>query len=163
MNRMSIMARKKKTNKKDVIIKEYYEIEVKDWEVSCHFGINTAPKDLIPGLFWEGSTLILTGGIISPLLDKANRVVIQISANPQLDDHWQSKPTIISAKAIGWMEIPRGDDRLIFNCSVPSQSLLFIAIAIQVGKIKYVSISGTKLKWRRGTISSINLSTHREE
>lgn len=98
---------KEKTNKKDVIIKECYEIEVKDWEVSCHFGINTAPKDLIPGVYWEGSTLILTGGIISPLLDKANRAVIQITANPQLDDHWQPKPTIISAKAIGWMEIPR--------------------------------------------------------
>ena len=162
MNRMLIMARKKKTNKKDVI-KEYYEIEVKDWEVSCHFGINTAPKDLIPGVYWEGSTLILTGGIISPLLDKANRAVIQITANPQLDDHWQPKPTIISAKAIGWMEIPRGDDRIIFNCSVPSQSLLFIAIAIQAGKIKYVSIFGTKLRWRQGTISSINLSAHRED
>lgn len=162
MNRMSIMTRKKNTNKNDVI-KECYEIEVKDWEVSCHFGINIAPKDLIPGVYWEGSTLILTGEIISPLLDKANRAVIQITANPQLDDHWQSKPTIISAKAIGWMEIPRGDDRVIFNCSVPSQSLLFIAIAIQAGKIKYVSISGTKLKWRRGTISGINLSAHREE
>ncbi len=156
------MTRKKNTNKNDVI-KECYEIEVKDWEVSCHFGINIAPKDLIPGVYWEGSTLILTGGIISPLLDKANRAVIQMTADPQLDDHWQPKPTIISAKAIGWMEIPRGDDRVIFNCSVPSQSLLFIAIAIQVGKIKYVSISGTKLKWRRGTISGINLSTNREE
>jgi len=156
------MTRKKNTNKNDVI-KECYEIEVKDWEVSCHFGINIAPKDLIPGVYWEGSTLILTGGIISPLLDKANRAVIQITANPQLDDHWQPKPTIIFAKAIGWMEIPRGDDRVIFNCSVPSQSLLFIAIAIQAGKIKYVSISGTKLKWRRGTISGINLSAHREE
>ena len=162
MNRMSIMTRKKNTNKNDVI-KECYEIEVKDWEVSCHFGINIAPKDLIPGVYWEGSTLILTGEIISPLLDKANRAVIQITADPQLDDHWQPKPTIISAKAIGWMEIPRGDDRVIFNCSVPSQSLLFIAIAIQAGKIKYVSISGTKLKWRRGTISGINLSAHREE
>ena len=156
------MTRKKNTNKNDVI-KECYEIEVKDWEVSCHFGINIAPKDLIPGVYWEGSTLILTGEIISPLLDKANRAVIQITADPQLDDHWQPKPTIISAKAIGWMEIPRGDDRVIFNCSVPSQSLLFIAIAIQAGKIKYVSISGTKLKWRRGTISGINLSAHRED
>ena len=156
------MTRKKNTNKNDVI-KECYEIEVKDWEVSCHFGINIAPKDLIPGVYWEGSTLILTGEIISPLLDKANRAVIQITADPQLDDHWQPKPTIISAKAIGWMEIPRGDDRVIFNCSVPSQSLLFIAIAIQAGKIKYVSTSGTKLKWRRGTISSINLSTQRDE
>ncbi|HOQ42229.1 MAG TPA: hypothetical protein PK178_08745 [Smithellaceae bacterium] len=156
------MARKKKANKNDVI-KECYEIEVKDWEVSCRFGINIAPKDLIPGVYWEGSTLILTGEIISPLLNKANRTVIQITANPQLDDHWQSKPTIISAKAIGWMEIPRGDDRVIFNCSVPSQLLLFIAIAIQAGKIKYVSISGTKLRWRRGTISDINLSAHREE
>jgi hypothetical protein len=83
--------------------------------------------------------------------------------DPKLDDHWQPKPTIISAKAIGWMVIPRGNDNLTFYCSVPSRSLPYMALAVQSGKIKYASIFGTKLKWRQGTISSLSLSTHREE
>ena len=156
------MAQKQKT-KTNIPIKESYEIEVKDWEADYHFGINTAPKDLIEGVYWEYSKLILMGRILLPALDKATRARIEISGDPQLDDHWQQKPTIISAKAIGWMEIPRGDDRLILYCSVPSRSLPYIALAVQSGKLKFALIFGTKLKWRRGTISSFSLSTHREE
>jgi hypothetical protein len=152
----------KRKKEKNIVIKELYEIEVEEWEVDYFFGMNIAPKDLIDGLYWEGSKLILLGRIISPSLDKASKTRIEIAADPRLDDHWQPKPTIISAKAIGWMEIPRGDDRLIFNCSVPSRVLPYIALAVQSGKIKYASISGTKLKWRQGTISCLSLSTHRE-
>lgn len=80
-----------------------------------------------------------------------------------MDDHWKEKPTITSAKTIGWMEIPRGDDTLIFYCWIPLQSMSFITLAVDSGKIKYVSIYGTKLKWRKGTISSIWLSKELEE
>jgi hypothetical protein len=156
------LARKRKT-KINTPIRESYQIEVEDWEVDYHFGMNTAPKDLIEGVYWEYSKLILIGRIILPSLKQASKARVEISGDPQMDDHWQPKPTIISAKAMGWMEIPRGDDRLILHCSVPSRSLPFIALAVQSGKIKYASIFGTKLKWRQGTISSLYLSTHREE
>ena len=156
-----IMTQKRKT--KSTLITESYEIEVEDWEVNYHFGMNTAPKDLIEGVYWEYSELILIGRIILPALEKASKARIEIADDPKLDDHWQPKPTIISAKAIGWMVIPRGDDSLIFYCSVPSRSLPYIALAVQSGKIKYATISGTKLKWRQGTISTLILSTHREE
>ena len=153
----------KRRKKKSIQITESYEIKVEDWEVDYFFRLNTAPKDIIPGVYWESSRLILIGSIIKPAIEKTSKARIEIAADPQLDDHWQSKPTIVSAKAIGWMEIPRGDDRIIFNCSIPSRSLPYIALAIQSGKIGYVSISGTKLKWRRGTISDLSLSTQRED
>ncbi len=156
-----IMVQKRK-KQKNIVIRERYEVEVEEWEVDYFFGINTVPK-VIDGVYWEGSRLILLGRIISPNLEKVSKARIEIAADPQLDDHWQSKPTIISAKAMGWMEIPRGDDRLIFNCSVPSRVLPYLTLAVQSGKIKYASISGTKLKWRQGTISCLGLSTHRED
>jgi len=154
---------KKRNRKKDIPITVSYEIEVEDWDVSYYFGLNIAPKDLIQGAYWETAKLILVGRIIQPVLEKAGKAMIEIASDPQMDDHWQSKPTIVSAKAIGWMEIPRGDDKLTFYCSVPSRSLPFIALAAQSGKIKYASMSGTKLKWRRGTVSSLSLSMHRED
>ena len=156
------MAQKRK-KKKNTLINESYEIEVEDWEVSYYFGINMAPKDLIEGAYWETSKLILIGRIILPVLKKTSKATIEIAGDPQMDDHWQSKPTIVSAKAIGWMEIPRGDNKLIFCCSVPSRSLPCITLAVQSGKIKYASLFGTRLKWRRGTISSLSLSKHGED
>ena len=154
---------KRPGKKKKVVEKEYYEIKVEDWYASYHFGLNTLLKDFIEGVYWENSKLILTGKILTPDLEKANKVRIELSAEPQMDDHWRDKPTILSAKAIGWMEIPRGDDTLIFHCSIPSQSMPYITLAIDSGKIRYVSIFGTKLKWRKGTISSVSLSKWREE
>ncbi len=156
------MVQKRKI-KKNIVITESYEIEIEDWEVNYHFGINNAPKDLIEGAYWEYSHLILMGKIILPAIEKISKARIELAEDPRMDDHWQTKPTIISAKAMGWMEIPNGTDRLLCYCSVPSRSLPYIAVAIQSGKIKYASIFGTKLKWRRGTISSLNLSTCREE
>lgn len=156
------MAQKRKP-KENIVIQELYEIEVDDWEVNYHFGINILPKDIIDGVYWEDSKLILMGHIISPTLKIVSKARIEIAGDPMLDDHWQSKPTIISAKAMGWMEITRGDNILIFNCSVPSRSLPFLVPAVRSGKIKYASIFGSKLKWRQGTISRLRLSAHREE
>jgi len=151
------MAHKQKKN--DLII-ELYKIEVEDWEADYYFGI--APKNIIEGVYWEGASLIITGKLISPILNAASKARVVIKGDPQLDDHWQQKPTIISAKAIGWMDIPRGDDRLIFYCSVPCHSLQYLAHAVHAKKIKYISINGTKLKYRQGTISNIDLSSQME-
>ena len=54
------MAKKRKRKKKEPE-NETYEIEVEDWETAYHFAINTMPKDLIEGVYWEHSKLILTG------------------------------------------------------------------------------------------------------
>ena len=156
------MAKKRKKKKKDPE-EVMYEIEVEDWEADYHFGLNPLRKDFGEGVYWEHPKLIITGKIISPVLEKANKSRVELASDPQKDDYWKAEPTIRSAKAIGWMEIPRGDDTLIFYCSIPSQSLPFTTLAVDSGKIKFVTIWGTKLKWRRGTISSISLSKEREE
>jgi hypothetical protein len=109
------MAKKRKTKKKTPE-PEWYEIEIEDWEVYYHFGLNTGSKDLVEGAYWEFSNLVLTGKILSPVLEKANKSKITISDDHQLDDHWKPQPTVISAKGIGFMEIPRGDDTLMFYC-----------------------------------------------
>ena len=154
---------KKRKSKKEKVENETYEIIVEDWEIAYSFSLNTLPKDLIEGAYWEYLKLILKGNILSPALEKAGKARIEVAPEPQMDDHWKQKPTIISAKAIGWMEIPRGDDTLIFQCSVPSRSLPLVTMAVESGKIKFVSISGTTLKWRKGTIFRISLSKDRDE
>ena len=156
------MAKKGKTKRKKPET-EYYEIEVDDWEVDYHFSINTLPRDLNDGVYSEYATLILTGKILSPIIEQASKARIRISTDPEMDDHWKVNPTIQSAKAIGSMVIPRGEDILEFFCSVPTRSLPFIAMAAESKKVRFVLVFGTKLKWRQGTISSVSLSTNREE
>ena len=76
------MAKKQKKKKREEPEKLRYEIEVEDWEEAYHFGLNTLPRDLIEGLYWECSKLILTGKILSPVLEKAGKTKIEIVADP---------------------------------------------------------------------------------
>lgn len=158
-----MVKKRKKQKKKKESEPQWYEIEINDWEGDYHFGLSQMPKDLHDGLFWERSSLILWGTILSPVVGKASKAKVELSAMPEMDDHWTTNPTIPSAKGIGWIEIPRGEDTLIFSCRIPSQSLQNVILAAQAGRIGFVSIFGTKLKWRRGTISSVTLSRTRGE
>lgn len=153
------MANKRKKQK--VREKLSYEIEVKDWEGYYHFGI--APKNLDMGAYWEISNLIILGNILRPDLKIATKASIDLSADPETTDHWSREPTIKSAKAIGYMEVPRGEEVLQIRCSIPPRQSNSIHVAVASGKIKYITIFGEKLKWRKGVVTSISLSTEREE
>lgn len=151
----------KKRKKKKVQENQRYEIEVMDWEVYHHFGI--APKNLFKGSYWEISNLILSGKIISPELKIAEKAKIDLSSEPEMEDHWKTEPTILSAKAIGYMEVPRGEDVLQMHCSIPPRVSNNIQLAVASRKIKYVSVFGEKLKWRRALVFSVTLSAELEE
>ncbi|MFC1577607.1 hypothetical protein ACFL36_01215 [Thermodesulfobacteriota bacterium] len=151
----------KKQKKKKVREKLSYEIEVTDWDVYYHFGI--APKHLDMGAYWETSNLTLLGKILRPDLKIATKARIEFSADPEMTDYWSREPTIKSAKAVGFMEVPRGEGILQIRCSIPPRLSNNIHVAVSSGKIKYVTIFGEKLKWRKGLITSISLSAEREE
>ena len=151
------MTRKRKQS---IPIKEFYKIEVEDWEADYFFGL--APQKVIEGVYWEVSDLIIIGRLISPVLNIVGKVRVKIKADPEVDDHWKSNPTITSAKAIGRMEILR-DNTMEFSCSVPSYSLPYLAQAAHANKIRYISINGTKLRYKSGTISHISLSSQKED
>lgn len=152
-----------KSKSKKEVQKEWYELLVEDWIMEYQFELNTAPKDLVPGLFWEHATCILIYKLTSPDLKYGNKARIEIVGKPELDDHWAPGTNVKSAIGIGSIEIPRGDDAIRFYCMVPSRSFQSIPIAASSGKIKYVTISGTKLRYRRGDVSGITLRTNCDE
>ncbi len=57
------------------------------------------------------------------------------------------------------MKISKDENTLYLNCAVPTRSFNLLPIAIASGKIKHASITETKIKWRKGEIYRINLST----
>ena len=157
------MATKRKKGKKTKPETERYDFVVEDWEMDYHFELNSTLRDLIDGVFWENSKCTLIGKLVSPVVKNANKARVEIVDKPEFDDHWADTPTVKTAKGIGVIDLPRGDDTLIFYCLVPSRSFQYISSAASSGKIKLASIFGTKLKWRTGDIYSISLSTNREE
>ena len=70
------------------------------------FALNTRLRDLFDGAYMEHSILILTGNILLPPLEKAGKDRIQIADDSRMDDYCKPEPSVISAKAIGWREIP---------------------------------------------------------
>jgi hypothetical protein len=157
------MSKKQKKRKKIKREKERYEIEIEDWEVYYHFGVNIGRSDYIPGNFWEISSITLWGKIVSPILKTASKAKLEISAKPDLDDHWKESPTEKLPSGVGLMEIPRGHDTLHLYCWIPSRSFIYIPVAASSGRIRHVSVYGEKLKWRRGRIFYISVTTNREE
>ena len=141
-----------------------YLIEINNWEAYYNFGI--APenlKEIIRGTYWETSVLILFGKILIPELKNAKTAKVELSAEPEKSDHWTEKPTIISAKAIGFMEIPYRKDILEMRCGLPPRLHHSIHLSLLLGKIKYVSVFGEKLKWRKGTMFDVTLSPNYDE
>ena len=151
------MVRRKK---KSVPVIERYEIEADDWEADYYFGLN--PRSNIEHVYWEISNLIIIGRLISPVLNIVGKVRVLINADPEVDDHWKPNPTITGAKAIGRMAILR-DNTMEFYCSVPTYSLPYLAQAAHANKIRYISITGTKLRYKEGVISHISLSSQKED
>ena len=151
------MPRKAKKRKKKEPADQTYIIEVVDWEFDYLFGINNFKSDVISGDYLDCTTLILLGKIISPTLKNIRQVGIRISENPGLDDHWHKE--IVVRPAIGWIEILRGNDVLEMNCEVPSRSFKSISIAVASKKVRFATIVGTELKWRKGKIFQVILST----
>jgi hypothetical protein len=155
------MAKKRKTRRAPE--NETYEIEVQDWEFYNHFGINIFPNDYVQGDFSEDSSLSLMGKIVSPILKNATKATINIWEKPELDDHWKETPSDKPPSSIGSMQFLRDNETLHLMCWVPSRSFKNISVAVASGKIKHALVFGEKLKWRRGNIFYISLSTSRDE
>lgn len=151
------------TCKKEKPEYENYEIEIQDYEVDYHFGIDSAWRRITEGDYWEGLTLKLLGKVLYPELKNASKAEVVLSAEPKLENHWKERHRDNPPSSIGMNQILNDNETLYSICWVPSSSLQFIAVAVSNGKVRLASIYGERLKWRRGSIIRINLSTNRED
>lgn len=139
---------------------EYYKIEVDDWDVGFDFGVNDLLKDFFNVTFLETSRLIFTGKLTPTIKKNINRAVVKIIANEGLDDHRKKEFDEYEGKLIGQIEKPMDEEILIFLCHVPSR--LFHNLAAQSGKINFIKIRGSKVRYRKGDIFDVDLSSSAE-
>lgn len=157
------MPRKRRKTKKKVTETERYEVQVGEWDVDFFFHLNQGNRDIFSGVFWEHSHVGFTGELLSPQMKYGNEVRVEVKCEPELDDHWQRNSTVEKYKAIGFFKVPRGSDIIEFNCWIPSRQFQYILTAAAADKIKFASIFGTKMKWRKGKIFNLDMSTFQEE
>jgi hypothetical protein len=156
-------SKKPKKRKKKKTEYENYEIEIEDYEVDYHFGINFAGRCIAEGDYWEGVTLKLLGKLLYPELKNASKAEIVLSAEPGLDNHWKATHRDNPPYSIGRNQILNENETLFSVCWIPASSLQFLAVAVSNGKVGLASMYGEKLKWRQGSIFRISLSTTCEE
>lgn len=153
------MVRKKKKIHKT----ERYEISCHDWEVYHHLNAQKNMLDFADGIYWEGSSVSFMGNLKSPKIKTANKVEIIINSDPQKDEHWKITRQDDKTEIIGFMEIPRQDKTLRINVWLPNRIFQNILLSLNQNKIRYASVFGEKLKWRKGRVYSISLSTKCED
>jgi hypothetical protein len=140
---LKIMPPKRKRKKPE---NKSYEIEVQDWKVYFHFGVNITRNRFDDGDYSEDSSLTLTGKILSPALKNVSKAEVNIWESQELDDHWKDAPTENQSYSIGMMQILRDNETLHCICWVPSRTFTNISGAAAAGKIKHAHIYGEKLK-----------------
>jgi len=156
------MSKKSKKRKKKKPEKEFYQIEIEDWKVNHHFGVHLSRNVFGPEDFREDSCLTLLGTIGSPIIKNVTRAIINFCENPELDDHLKGTSTE-RPSSIGWMEVLRDKITLNLTFWIPSRLFKNISLSMASGKTKYASVCGEKLKWGRGSIFWVSLSTTHEE
>jgi hypothetical protein len=155
------MVQKGKKHKSKKVENDRYEFQIEGWKPYLMFKLTSSMNDNFNSDYWELSTLTMSAKILSPILKSNNMANIEIVEKPDLDDHWKQDKTG-KPKAIGFMQLQE-DDTLFVYCSVTSRTFRNLSMALGFEKIKFASVFGTKLKWRKGKVFDINFSTDREE
>ena len=155
--------RKPKSQKKKKPENENYEFVIDDFDVDYHFGVNLSRDRIYDGNYWEGATINLNGKVTSPKIKNINKAVIALAARHELNEHWKDSPQEKPPNSIGMMQILNDNETLHSVCFVPSQSFPFIISAVVSGKVKFATIYGEKLRWRRAFISYFNIFTKLED
>jgi len=157
------MASKPKSRKMRKPVPANYEIEIQDWGVYFHLATTLGRSRAHDGDYAEDSCLFLYGKVLSPSIKDVTKVELNIWERPELNDHWKNTPSEKPPSSVGMLQILRDKITLHGICWVPERLFRNIFEATAVGKIKYVSVNGEKLRWGRGWIANISFSTSREE
>lgn len=129
-----------------------YVITVDDWEYAYSCSINHRGKSCV-GSYRELATLNLKGHVLQPKASEHPTALITLSASEQaLGD-----PGGLSRMGVGTLSAR--DDLLDAYVLVPAPRMGELLAIASSGRIRAATLSGTRLRYRRGTILSLHLDT----
>lgn len=140
--------RKAKKKKEEMRL---YELQIEDWSV--YYSVSSSKNILVSK---EHSEIFLHGKLEPPYPKDITRGKIHLYEDSKMDQ--PSEP-------IGNMTVTKAQDilTLVMVLHIPSRLFSHILSSIAAEKIRFSQVYGTTLKYHFGTISWINLATHRTD
>ncbi len=146
--------RKRRKPKVEIV---HYEVEVNDWDLYYSFALDDGRELFDPGPYYELQLLKLNGRLIWPEDIKYVHCTVTLSAKVGLrKEKWETPPLAIGS-------LNAYDDRIEAYVTIPAERVSELTVVAASGKIKRVELTGTKLKWRKGLVSNVGVSTEVED
>ena len=153
------MAAKLKSRRRRRVQEElvFYEVLVTDWDYYYSISPNDARYRFGPGPYWEIQVVKFQGSISRPEGFKYPTCEVTLSGREGMQDEKFETPP----KTIGGLSAH--EDTLNAYVFIPCERVAEIVEIASTGRIKQISITGSRLKWRSGTVRDISVSTKIEE
>ncbi|MGH7014765.1 MAG: hypothetical protein ACREEL_11540 [Stellaceae bacterium] len=133
----------------------HYVVTVTGWDHYYSFGVGHKKYDSTP--YRELHTLSFRGDLIRPGGSACRSATVTLSAKSSL----LNETDFEAVKSIGLMEVH--DNHINAYIFMPEERMSELAAVAISGRVKVVSVTGHKLKWRRALATSVSLSTEFNE
>jgi hypothetical protein len=128
-----------------------YVITITGWDSWSSFRVSDGSQ-WQPGPYGDSKTLTLRGEVYRPEGFKYPRAEVTLSAQDRMQEETKN-PLCIGV-------LNANDDTLRAYVSVPGETLSHLTTVAGSGRLRMVHLSGTRLRYRKGTIASIDLNTN---
>lgn len=134
----------------------HYVVQVTNWD--CHYGFRISdPKNQFDdGPYSDLATLTFSGDLMEPANSKYSRAELTLSARNRMgEEKWREPPTAIGS-------LGAYDETLTAYVFVPIEHMAMLVSLAASAKVQRVSILGTKLHYRSGSVRNIYIDTEPE-
>lgn len=146
--------RRRRTKREEPVI---YDVLVTDWDYYYSISPDDGRGLLGPGPYSEIQNATFLGTISYPENFKYPKCEVTLSGKEGILEERYEKPS----KIVGLLNAQ--EDTLNAYVFIPSARLAEIVGVASSGRIKCISMTGSKLKWRSGTIQHFSVSTRVED
>ena len=135
----------------------HYGIRVTGWDCYYSFRVSDPKSRFDYGPYSNIATVTFSGELTEPTNTKYANAALTLSAREDMSgERWSEPP-----KAIG--SLSTCEDTISAYVFVPMEHMAMLVSLAQSEKVQSVSIGGTRLRYRSGSVQSISLNTEPEE
>ena len=128
----------------------YYVVEIENWDWSYSFGLDQSRNRDAP--YREFRHLHITGKLLRPRSFRTDQVEITLMPDVRLKEEKRNRD---EPHAVGALIMDRGLLHVLLP--FPADALMPALQALTAGKLRYVTIDGSPLHYRQGSIKYFSL------
>lgn len=149
--------RRRKSRKKKADEHVRYDMRVTGWDCYYSFRVSDPKSRYDYGTYSDLVTVTLKGILTEPKDSKYEKATLTLSAREDMSEERWSEPP----KSIG--SLSAYEDTIAAYVFVPMEHMALLLSLAKSEKLQEVSIGGTRLRYRSGSVRSISLTTELEE